>query len=114
MSVIVPSQDLARFLFAAKQATYAAQGDSASVTPLLSDSKQLEYREGKFFYRDIYVGMFRFVGQEVVYFSNRAVWSMSYSGGLCPGVQLASAGPAYLFLRQALRELPCNVIMIPT
>jgi hypothetical protein len=71
----IPSQlsipDLKRFLFAAKQATYAAQGDAASVPPALPDTRQLEYADGDFLYRDIYVGMFRFVGQEIVYLSGR-------------------------------------------
>ena len=46
----------AQFLRSAKAATYAAQGDDASVTPVLPDSRQLEYRDGTFLYRDIYVG----------------------------------------------------------
>lgn len=58
--------ELERFLFLAKSATDAAQGDAASVAPLLADSKQLEYRDGPLLYRDIYVGMVRFVGQEIV------------------------------------------------
>jgi hypothetical protein len=98
--------DLQRFLFAAKLATYAAQGDAASVPPVLPDSRQLEYTDGGFLYRDIYVGMFHFVGQEIVYFSSRAVWSMSYSGGLLPDVESSYAGPVYAFLRKALRALP--------
>jgi hypothetical protein len=106
----MPSQlsipDLTRFLFAAKRATYAAQGDAASVPPALPDSRQLEYADGDFLYRDIYVGMFRFVGQEIVYLSGRAVWSMSYSGGLRPNVDPSCAGPVYDFLRKALRALP--------
>ena len=95
-----------RFLVAAKRATYAAQGDAASVSPLLLDSKQLEFREGDFLYRDIYVGMLRFVGQEVVYFGNRAVWSMSYSGGMSEGVERSLIRPVYAFLRQALTAVP--------
>jgi hypothetical protein len=98
------------FLRAAKAATYAAQGDDASVAPALPDSRQLEFREGAFVYRDIYVGMLRFVGQEVVYLGERALWSMSYAGGLAPNVAAAAARPVYAFLRCALvapsAELP--------
>ncbi|MBI4987914.1 MAG: hypothetical protein HZC23_03740 [Rhodocyclales bacterium] len=83
----------AQFLRSAKAATYAAQGDDASVTPVLPDSRQLEYRDGAFLYRDIYVGMFRFVGQEVVYQNDRAVWSTSYAGGLAQDVS-GSAVPS--------------------
>ena len=106
MSSPLSIPDLKRFLSAAKQATYAAQGDAASVPPLLPDSRQLEYSDAGFLYRDIYVGMFRFVGQEIVYFSGRPVWSMSYAGGLLPDVEPSSASRIYDFLRKALRALP--------
>ena len=76
---------------------------------MLPDSKQLEHREGDLLYRDIYVGMFRFVGQEIVYASDRAVWSMSYSGGLFAGVELASARPTYAFRRRALQRAPLDL-----
>jgi hypothetical protein len=98
--------DLLHFLVTAKQATYAMLGDEASVAPLLPDCKQLEYRDGDFFYRDIYTGMLRFVGQEIVYCSNRAIWSMSYAGGLCADVEAPSIGKVYAFLRQALLHTP--------
>ena len=94
------------FLRAAKAATYAAQGDDASVASVLSDSKQLEFRDGAFLYRDIYVGMFRFVGQEVVYRGERALWSMSYAGGLQQGVVPSAARPVYALLRRALLAPP--------
>ena len=101
--------DIKPFLIAAKQATYAAQGDAASVSPLLPDSRQLEYSEDQLLYRDIYVGMFRFVGQEIVYLSGHAIWSMSYSGGLCPDIPQSSARPVYAFLRKALSALPVDI-----
>jgi hypothetical protein len=94
------------FLRAAKLATYAAQGDEASVAPLLADSKQLEYSRGDLLYRDIYVGLLRFVGQEVVYRAGRAVWSMSYAGGLAPGVPGAEAATVYRVLRAGLSATP--------
>ena len=90
------------FLYKAKLATYAGQSDDASVVPALLDSKQLEYRDGEFFYRDIYVGMLRFVGQEIVYLSNQAVWSMCNAGGLINYNDPNLAKPIYRFLRQAL------------
>lgn len=98
------------FLIKAKQATYAGQGDEATTTPLVPGSKQLEYQEQSFLYRDIYVGMFAFVGQEIVYDQHTPLWSMSYAGGLRPRVSQSWAGPVYAFLRQALltpwAELP--------
>jgi hypothetical protein len=55
------------FLVNAKRQTYAAQGDDATVTPLVPGSRQLEYQEGALLYRDIYFGGGYFVGQETVY-----------------------------------------------
>lgn len=98
--------DFVKFLCAAKRATYAAQGDAATVAPALPDSKQLEFRDGSFLYRDIYVGMFRFVGQEVVYSGGRAVWAMGYAGGLTPGVAPSAGRSIYAALRRALLAAP--------
>jgi hypothetical protein len=97
-------QEFVRFLRTAKTATYAAQGDEASVAPVLQDAKQLEYCEGTFLYRDIYFGMLRFVGHEVVYSGSSAIWSMSYAGGLSPDVAPDSARSIYAFLRKALLD----------
>ncbi|WP_027410601.1 DUF5680 domain-containing protein [Anoxybacteroides tepidamans] len=92
------------FLVEAKKRTYASQGDDASVQPLLSGSKQLEYRSGNYFYRDIYFGSSFFIGQETVEYENRPIWSMVYSGGvLVPNASWEQMAPIYEFLRQALR-----------
>jgi Domain of unknown function (DUF5680) len=98
--------NLVEFIQKAKIATYAAQGDEASLSPMIPDSKQLEYREGDFLYRDVYVGMFRFAGQEIVYQSGKAVWSMSYAGGLSPECPREKAKQIYEFLREALTQVP--------
>ena len=105
MTDVLPQEVLANFLLRAKRHTYARQGDEATVTPLLSGTKQLEYREGLFFYRDIYVGMAYFVGQETVAYQDRPVWAMSYAGGVVPAVQdRAAIGAIYAFLRRALQQ----------
>jgi hypothetical protein len=65
------------FLLAAKRSTYANQGDEATVTPLWPGSKQLEFREGDFSYRDVYIGMAYFAGQEIVMHREQPVWSMT-------------------------------------
>ena len=99
-------RDLLSFLVAAKSATYASENASSSAVPLLPGSKQLEFSEGDFLYRDIYVGMVCFTGQEIVYASGHPVWSMSYSGGLLPNIPQSSAIEVYSFLRKALRSIP--------
>lgn len=71
-----PGRQFVDFLLEAKRATYAGQSDEATVAPLVPASKQLEYRDGDYLYRDIYFGMAYFVGQEVV-FHREQVWSMS-------------------------------------
>lgn len=99
------SQNLISFIRKAKLATYAAAGDDASVSPLLLDTKQLEYREGAYFYRDIYSGMGLFVGQELVYHNDQALWSMVYSGGVHSAVCVDMVN-LYQFLRTALLQAP--------
>lgn len=94
-----------RFLLAAKRATYAGQGDEATVTPLVPGSKQLEYRDGSYLYRDLYFGMAYFIGQEVVSLHGHAVWSMSYAGGVTPSSRdLSDTRAIYAFLRLALQH----------
>ncbi|MBI5263171.1 MAG: hypothetical protein HY852_15280 [Bradyrhizobium sp.] len=96
--------NLPAFLVEAKRRTYAGLDDDATVsTPLLPASKQLEYSAGNLRYRDIYFGMSFFVGQEVVCEDDQAIWSMSYAGGLRPGISdRKTALAAYAFLRKAL------------
>lgn len=70
---------LQKFLISARTKTYA--GGGGKVQPLLSGSDQLEYREGNFFYRDIYyAGNGIFMGLEVVYYNDKPAWSMCYYG----------------------------------
>jgi len=95
---------LAAFLVNAKRQTYAAGRADADVEPLLSGSRQLEYREGDLLYRDIYFGSAYFVGQETVYEGPTAVWAMGYAGGLMPESPL-SASDLYEFLRAALQRV---------
>jgi len=97
-----------QFLVKTKRPTYAALGDDATVRALLAGSKQLEYRQGEFLYRDIYVGMSYFVGQEIVYRHDMPIWSMSYGGGLLPAVPTEQRKNIYAFLRQALRQVPSD------
>ncbi len=106
MTVRYRREALCQFLVQAKRHTYAGQGDDATVMPLLPGTRQLEYRDGDFFYRDIYAGIPNFVGQEIVYFHNEPIWSMSYAGGI---VTQAPEAPSwrevFAFLRTALLQV---------
>jgi len=103
MNDVSPSR-LAAFLVEAKRRTYAGLDDDATVAaPLLAGSKQLEHRAPPYAYRDIYFGMGFFVGQEIVQVGTRVIWSMSYAGGVSPGIGDREALLAiYAFLRKAL------------
>src|SRR5260370_33010027 len=88
------------FLLQAKRTTYAGQGDEATVAPLVPGSKQLEYRDGGYLYRDIYFGMAYFVGQGVVFHRELAVWSRSHAGGGRPRARDTSGtGASYTLVR---------------
>lgn len=94
------------FLVEAKRQTYAAQRDDASVTPLLPGSRQLEYRNGSLFYRDVYFGVAYFVGQETIYKGEQLYWSMSYAGGVDKFITASDKiRSIYAFLRAALRQV---------
>ena len=105
MTVVYSREAWGHFLLQAKRHTYASQGDDATVAAVVPGAKQLEYRDGLFFYRDLYVGMAYFVGQEIVSYQDHPVWSMSYAGGVLPPVKdRAEVGDIYAFLRLALRQ----------
>src|SRR3977135_1028391 len=95
---------LAAFLVEAKRRTYAGLDDDASVaTPITAGAKQLEYSDNELSYRDIYFGMVFFVGQEVVADKQRAIWSMSYAGGVSSDITDRDKFlGVYAFLRKAL------------
>ena len=102
-----PIARLAAFLVEAKRRTYAGLDDDATVsTPIIAGSKQLEYSDNELSYRDIYFGMAFFVGQEVVSGTQRAIWSMSYAGGVSSDITDRDKLLAtYAFLRQALLRI---------
>lgn len=73
------TDELISFLLEARANTYAAGG--GKVAPLLPGSKQLEYIQADWLYRDIYnIGNGIFPGIETVYLQNKPLWSMSYFG----------------------------------
>ncbi len=72
-------EELLQFLLKARTRTYAGEG--GKVNAVLGGSDQLEYKEGDWFYRDVYYnGNGIFVGLEAIYYQDKAVWSMSYYG----------------------------------
>lgn len=73
------NKDLEKFLYKARAKTYA--GGGGKVKPALSGSTQLEYKEGDWFYRDVYyTSKNTFMGMDTVYFKNKPVFCTSYYG----------------------------------
>jgi len=106
MALSVSRPDFMTFLVSAKLQTYAAQGDDATVTPLVPGSHQLEYQEGALLHRDIYFGGAYFVGQETVYEGSTPVWAMGYAGGVITPDALPNAvREVYKFPRSALQHV---------
>jgi len=82
-------EQLNDFLGRAALATYA--GGAEKVDPSKPDFvsrfpgfKELEYKEGDFYYRDSYAGFFRSAGEEVVFYKGKPVWVQHYYGGMEP------------------------------
>lgn len=75
----IDNKALTTFLLVARAKTYAGSG--GVVAAALAGSKQLEYAEGDWLYRDVYyVGKGLFTGLEAIYTAGKPVWSMSYFG----------------------------------
>lgn len=74
-------KELAEFLVEAKTKTYA-NVNAKEINAQRPDFKELEYKKGKWEYRDSYCGFFFAPGQEIVRFNKKPVWAMAYSGGM--------------------------------
>ena len=92
-------KELTDFLLKARTKTYA--GDGGKVEPAFRGPTQLEYKEGDWFYRDIYyTGNGIFMGMDIVYFQDKAVWGSSYYGNF----KKMTEEEIDAILRQALLE----------
>lgn len=103
---------LAKFIATAKKATYA----SLTSKEILSERpkhKELEFQEGKLYYRDSYVGFFQAPGMEEVRLGKdgETIWTMAYSGGMLPEFQndLKFALSTFGFLKEALSKVEENI-----
>lgn len=89
------------FLGHASRATYAGNGSEAK--PWRKGFKELEYREGDWYYRDSYSGYLRSWGQEVVWLNNNPVWTCLYGGDMTENyMNSVFAEKTFSFLKKAL------------
>jgi len=90
------------FIVCAKAATYVGGGaKSLSYRP---GSHDLQFHEGAFSYLDSYFGGADFLGQEVVYFEGKPVWTMNYYGRILEP-SLITAGEAGQIIKQSLSRM---------
>ena len=73
-------------------------------------SRQLEYRDLAWCYRDIYFGLAAFSGQETVSHEEVPVWAMVYAGGVLPDAARPPRG-VYACLRRSLALVPVIVLL---
>lgn len=91
--------ELQDFLVKAKINTYASKGESKE--KILKDgSKELIYKNANLMYRDRYFGFNPFIGEEIVFLDNKAIWGMNYYGKILS--KNIDPEQLYAFLKKAM------------
>ncbi|HUT95999.1 MAG TPA: DUF5680 domain-containing protein [Candidatus Paceibacterota bacterium] len=98
-------KQLSKFLVKAKINTYTSSGEGGEKV-LPDGSKEFEFTEGEFKYRDRYFGLNFFVGEEIIWKSGKTVWGMNYYGKIVS--QTVSPRQIYQFLQETLKRIPEN------
>ncbi len=95
-------QELNRFLGKASLNTYAGSGQE--VDPEEAGFKELEFKEGEWYYKDSYTGFFQSWGREVVWHNQKPFWTQIYGGGMTQKYQKDTpfAHETFDFLKKAL------------
>jgi len=95
-------QELNYFLGKASLSTYA--GGGLEVDPEELGFKELEFKEGNWYYKDSYTGFFQSWGREVVWHKNKPFWTQIYGGGMTEDFQneTAFAHETFDFLKKSL------------
>lgn len=98
-------KQLSKFLVKAKISTYASGGEGGE--KILPDgSKEFEFKEKEFKYRDRYFGFNPFIGEEIVWQNEKMVWGMNYYGKITP--EMIPVKQIYQFLQEALKRVTEN------
>lgn len=90
-------KDIIEFLIRAKKATYASGGNI--IEPLRVGSCDLKYSEKNIEYYDSYFGTNPFIGEEILRFNQKVIWSMNYIG------RKIDDNFEYNFLKEALLHI---------
>lgn len=99
---MIDLEKLTTFTVTAKAHTYAGNGKpSLSYRP---KSLDLQFHQDDFSYLDSYFGGTDFIGQEVVYYQNQAIWAMNYYGQILAS-DLINSSEAGKVIKESLTEL---------
>jgi len=98
-------KQLSKFLVKAKINTYASSGEGEEKN-LPDGSKELEFEEKEFKYRDRYFGFNPFIGEEIVWQNEKIVWGMNYYGRITS--EKIPVKQIYQFLQEALKKVTEN------
>ena len=96
------SEELVSFLLRAKLKTYATE-DEGNERNFEDGTREMTYAEEDFFYRDRYFGFNPFVGEELVWKTNRVIWAMNYYGAVTD--EAVTAADIYHFLQKAMQRI---------
>jgi len=99
------TKQLSKFLVKAKINSYASSGEGGEKV-LPDGSKELEFEEKEFKYRDRYFGFNPFIGEEIVWQNEKIVWGMNYYGKIIS--EIVPAKQIYQFLQEALKKITEN------
>ncbi|QQS16131.1 MAG: XRE family transcriptional regulator [Candidatus Moraniibacteriota bacterium] len=100
-------QNLACFLNEANKETYANK-NASKATPTRLASEDYHFEKGNIIYHDTYFGGRDFIGEEIVYESNKPVWGANYFGFILN--KNIDEKEVYTFLREALMQ-KCNDVI---
>ncbi|HRX15880.1 MAG TPA: DUF5680 domain-containing protein [Spirochaetota bacterium] len=90
------------FLFKAKRNTYAV-GENGVKEPQSDGSTIMRYQNKQLVYVDRFYGGEPYIGEEILFYDNMAVWGMNYTGRLIEA-NWNLRGDVYAFLQMALKE----------
>lgn len=96
-------KSLEEFLQKAKRKTFASVITMPRIK--LDKSKEYVYKDGDWIYKDKYFGSIVDTGQELVFYKEKLVWSMSYRGGMIKRKENLSR-KCFSFLKKCLRNTP--------
>ncbi len=97
-------QEFEIFLEKAMKATYAGGGNELDTEE--PGFTELDFREGKWYYKDSYTGYFQSWGRETVWLDGKPFWTQVYGGGMTKKFQAdkAFAHNTFNFLKKALSK----------